>query len=265
MQSHTTAGNDKPFPLAGQTVAVTRMAGQADALCKLLREAGAEVIETPTIALAPIDDYKKVDDALRAMAQYTWLVLTSNNGADAILTRLNMIGGDAQSLAGVKIAAIGTATAGRLVDLGLHVDLLPSEAVGEALAKVLIEQGVSGKRILLLRAERAREVLPQILSQAGAIVDELACYRTVCPESLPSTFLDRFDAGRIDWITLMSPSSFENLCVLLGESRLAGLRRVKLASIGPVTTQAIRAVGYAVAVEANPHNARALIAAMLAD
>jgi len=254
----------EPRPLSGQTVAVTRVPAQAAALSELLRAAGAEVIEAPTIELAPLDDYEAVDRALRAISRYAWIVLTSTNGADALLARLKAVGGDSRSHAGVRVAAVGSATAARLAGHGIHSDLVPGEAVGEALAEALIQQGVSGKRILLLRADRARDRLPRALRQAGATCDDLAAYRTVCPEALSALFLERLDAGRIDWITLTSPSSFVNLLSLLGESRAQALRTVKLASIGPVTTRAIRAAGFVERVEADPHDVPEIVAAMVA-
>jgi len=256
---------DEIRPLSGQQVAVTRAPAQAGALSDLLRSAGAEVIEAPTIEVAPMDNYETVDRALRALSRYAWVVLTSTNGVEATHTRLNAIGGEAQSLAMVKVAAVGSATAARLADYGIRSDLVPDEAVGEALAEALIQQQINGKRILLLRADQARDALPMALGQAGAIVDDLAVYRTTCPKAMPELFLERFDADEIDWITLTSPSSFANLCELLGKDRASALGRVKLASIGPVTTRAIRASGYLERVEANPHDVPALVAAIVAD
>jgi len=146
---------------------------------------------------------------------------------------------------------------------GVRPDLVPNEAVGEALAQAIIQRGVAGRRVLLLRSDIARSHLVEALAGAGAACDDLAVYRTVCPQSLPAEFVERLDAGRIDWLTLTSPSSLVNLLQLLGKDRLQKLRRVKLASIGPVTTRAIRESGLAEAVEANPHDLPALVAAIV--
>lgn len=253
--------------LHGQTIVVTRMRDQAAGLSTPLRAAGAEVIEAPTLELTGLDDYDRVDETLRAIrigSPYTWLVVTSANGVDAMFNRLAAIGGDRRSLAGVRIAAIGSATAARLRDRGIEPDLIPAEAVGESMAEALIGRGIAGRRILLLRADGARPQLPAALGRAGAACDDLPIYRTARPPNLPASFLARLDAGKVDWITLTSPSSFVNLLSLLGKERAQALRKVKLASIGPVTTRAIRQAGYNEAVEADPHDAAGLVAAIRA-
>ncbi|MGQ9648946.1 MAG: uroporphyrinogen-III synthase [Phycisphaerae bacterium] len=250
-------------PLQGQTIAVTRMRDQADSLSRFLRSAGAEVIEAPTIELRPVEDYDKVDDALRHLDRYQWLVLTSANGVDAMFARIRTIGLDARCLGQVKIAAIGSATARRLTERGARPGLVPPEALGESMAQALIGQGVKGSRILLLVADIARTQLLDKLQAAGAQCDSLAIYQTARPAALPEVFVDRLDRGEIDWITLTSPSSFVNLLSLLGPQRCRRLRTVGLASIGPVTTQAIREAGYLVAAEANPHDVPGLASAII--
>ncbi len=251
-------------PLHGRVVAVTRRREQAEGLTGQLAAAGAEVIEAPTLELAPLADYAKVDAALADVTQYAWLVVTSTNGVDALFARLQVLGRDARGLAGVKVAAVGSATAGRLEDYGIRAELVPDEAVGEALAEALIAQGVSGRRVLLLRAEAARKSMITALAGAGVMCDDLPVYRTVCPAELPESFLARLARDEVDWITLTSPSSFEHLLTLLGPERREKLYNVKLASIGPVTTQAIRDRGHVEAVEADPHDAGGLLAAILA-
>lgn len=251
-------------PLHGRTVAVTRMREQAHALGSPLLAAGAEVLAAPTIALAPMEDCTAVDQALRSLDAYDWLVLTSANGVDAMFDRIEALGGDSRWLAGVRIGAIGTATAERLRVRGIRPDLVPSEAVGEAMSEALIEQGVDGKSVLLLRADIARGDLPAALEGVGATCDDLPIYRTVCPAELPGAFLDRLDRDEVDWITLTSPSCFRNLLGLLGPDRIERLRGIKLASIGPVTTQAVREGGFREAVEADPHDVPGLVAAIVA-
>ncbi len=250
-------------PLHGQTIVVTRAADQAASLSGPLRAAGAEVIEAPTLELVAVDDFEPVDGVLRQLARYDWLVLTSVNGVDAMFTRLEVSGGDSRSLAGVKVAAIGPATRARLREHGIRVDLIPAEAVGESMAEALIGQGVCGKRILLPRADIARGELPAALREAGAVCDEVAVYRTVCPVSPPAWLLERFDRGQVDWVTLTSPSSLFNLVRLLGKERAEELHNTRLASIGPVTTRAIRNAGYTETVQAHPHDVGGLVTAIL--
>ncbi len=250
-------------PLHGLTVAVTRMPDQASALTEALEAAGAEVIEAPTIQLAEVDDFRAVDKALRDVRRYAWLVLTSDNGVDAMFARLKAIGLDARALAGPRVAAVGTATVAALAERGVRADLVPGEAVGEALAEAMKREGVAGAKVLLLRSDIARRDIVDALTAAGATCDDLAIYRTVCPESLPQEFVERFVGGRIDWLTLTSPSSMNNLVRLLGAGRVEGLRRARLASIGPVTTKAIRQAGFVEAVEATPHDAGGLVSAIV--
>jgi uroporphyrinogen III methyltransferase / synthase len=250
-------------PLTGQTIAVTRMPDQADSLSRFLRAAGAEVIEAPTIELGPIEDYTRVDEALRHLDRYRWLILTSANGVDALFARMEALDLKTSHLAPVRIAAIGSATAGRLTDRRIRVDLVPPEAVGESMAEALIGQGVRDERILLLVADIARPQLAEALRAAGALCDSLPVYRTKCPTALSDEFLRRFDHGEVEWITLTSPSAFHNLVALLGPGRGQRLRSVRLASIGPVTTQAIREAGHAIAAEADPHDVDGLVAAIM--
>jgi len=249
-------------PLSGQVIAVTRPPDQAQELSGGLASLGAEVIEAPTIAIGPLEDYSTVDAALRSLPLYAWLVVTSANGVEALFSRISAIGGDARLLSPVRIAAVGTATAGRLEFHGIHPELVPGEAVGEDLANELIRRGVAGRRVLLLRAEIARKSLTESLQAAGAVCNDLAVYRNVCPTELPAGFLERLNGGRIDWITLTSPSTFHNLLSLLGPAAASLLYNVRLASIGPVTTRAIRERGYHETVEADPHDSAGLIAAI---
>lgn len=250
-------------PLFGQTIAVTRTPGQASRLAGMLTSLGAAVCEAPTLAIAEVDDVWAVDRALRQIETYRWLVLTSANGVAALFARLAEMGLDTRALGAVRIAAVGSATARALAEHGIRADLVPPEAVGESLAGALIDRGMVGVKVLLLRGDLARPTVPDLLREAGALCDDLPVYRTVCPAALPESFVEQFDAGGIDWITLTSPSSWANLRTLLGEQRQEAFRRVRLASIGPVTTRAVEADGFAVAVEADPHDVNGLVRAIV--
>ena len=249
-------------PLHGQTIVVTRMEHEAGDLSGPLQLLGANVICAPTIELREVEDYAKVDKALRKVDQYDWLVLTSGNGVEALFRRLEHLGLDGRVLAGVKIAVVGTGTAARLREFGIRADLIPPEAVGESLAEALLAQDIRKKRVLMLRADIARSRLREILTKAGAHCDDLPVYRTACPERLPETFIEHLDQGQVDWITLTSPSSMINLLALLGRERSKALWSLKLASIGPVTTRAIRKLGFIEAAEANPYNIPGLVEAI---
>lgn len=249
-------------PLHGQVVAVTRRREQAASISALLTSAGAEVIEAPTIEIALMPADPAVDAAIRNVASYQWLVLTSTNGVEALFSRLDAHGLDSRGLAGVRIAAVGSATADRLAERGIRADLIPAEAVGEALAREMASHGIGGQRVLLLRGDLADDKLPNVLREHGAVCEEFQVYQTVCPKSLPPEFLAAFDAVKLNWITLTSPSSFINLLTLLGPDRIEKLKELRLASIGPVTTRTIRERGFQEAIEANPHDVKGLVAAM---
>lgn len=249
-------------PLHGQRILVTRPREQSAELVGALLGAGAEVIEAPTLEIVSPEEHAAVDRALLALNTYDWLVLTSVNGVEMMWRRIEALGRDARLLGSVHVAAVGTATAEALRAHGIRADLVPPDAIGEALAEALIQQGVGGKRILLLRGDLARTQLAEALQAAGATCDDLVIYRTVPPATLPADALERLDAGEIDWITFTSPSSFQNLLALLGDARRERVRRILLASIGPVTSRAIREAGFTVAAEADPHNAAGLAAAI---
>ncbi|NLX12615.1 MAG: hypothetical protein GXY44_03040 [Phycisphaerales bacterium] len=249
-------------PLHGQTIVVTRMEHEAADLSGPLRLMGANVLCAPTIELQDVEDYTEVDKALRALDQYDWLILTSCNGVDALFRRLNILELDGRVLAGVKIAVVGTGTAGRLREYSIRADLIPPESVGDSLAEALLNQDMRNKRVLMLRADIARNRLPSLLTKGGALCNDPAIYRTVCPERLPEAFIEHLDRGQIDWITLTSPSCMVNLLALLGRERAKGLWSLKLASIGPVTTRAIRKLGYIETVEANPHDITGMVEAI---
>ncbi len=256
-------------PLHGATVVVTRARDQAAGLSGPLRAAGAEVIEAPTIQIGEPEDDGPVRAALGALGGpgpgYDWVAFTSTNGVEAFFAALERSGRDARVLGGVKVAAVGAATAERLLHSGIRADLVPVEATGAALSAAMLAGGGdnANRRVLLPRADIARPELPAALRQAGWICDDVAFYRTTCAAALPAALLDRLDAGSIHWITLTSPSCFENLLSLLGEARRGLLASVRLASIGPTTTLAIRAAGFREAVEAERHDVPGLVAALV--
>jgi uroporphyrinogen III methyltransferase/synthase len=251
-------------PLFGQRIVVTRTRQQASELAGRLTDLGADVIEAPTISIEPPEDYAAIDAALRQLSRYQWLILTSVNGVDAAVQRMRACGLDARALAGLRVAAIGSATADRLRQYFIEPEVIPDEFVAEALAESLIQLGdVRGKRFLLLRADIARPALRQALTDAGAICDDLAIYRTVPAKELPTEAREALTKGRVDWITFTSSSTFTNLLALLDEKGRTALKRVRLASIGPITSQTIRQAGYVPAVEAKVHTIDGLVEAIL--
>ncbi len=171
-----------PLPLSGRAVLVTRPGEQAQELRELLTALGAEVLEQPGITVSDPPDWSPVDTALEHLASYDWLVFSSSNGVKRLLDRLLLRGGSLEQLAKVKLAAIGPGTAAELVRYGLAVDVVPPEYRAEALAEALAPHA-AGKRFLLARASRGRQVLPEQLLAAGGIVEQVVVYSTTDVEA----------------------------------------------------------------------------------
>ena len=253
-------------PLFGQTVAVTRTRQQASDLSEKLTGLGAHVIDAPTIELRPPDEWSGVDEALRSAGRFDWVVFTSANGVAFTRQRLFDLGLDARALGPAKVAAIGDATAAAVRrQLCLNVDLCPGSFVAEALADALKQADhVAGRRFLLLRADIARPVLRERLQKDGAAeVRDVAIYETRPAAALPQALLDALKAGELNWVTFTSSSTARNFAALLGSDYAEELRGVKLASIGPVTTQTLYELGLEPAVEAAIFNVDGLIDAIM--
>jgi len=252
-------------PLFGKRIVITRTRQQASALRDRLEALGAEVLEAPTIELAPPDTWKPVDDALERLSEYEWVVLTSANGVAALAERLAALGRDARALSGVKIATIGDATARALRDrLAIEADLVPTRFVAESLASELIaRQNVAGQRFLLMRADIARPALPAKLREAGASVAEVVAYETKVAAALSETVLTALREGEVDWVTFTSSSTATNMASLLGDEAISVMQRVGIASIGPITSDAVRRQGWSIATEAGTSNIDGLVQALV--
>ena len=246
-------------PLAGKRVVVTRTRSQAGVLSEQLRALGADVLELPTIRIEPPSDLRAFAELVQDAHAYDWIVFTSPNGVNAFFDLFYKLYDDAREIGGAKIAAIGPATAQRVKDFRMHVDLQPEEFVAEAVVREFKKQGgVENLRILLARAEKARDVLPKELSAMGGIVDEGFAYRTV-PESRDDNGARRrlLEEGA-DLITFTSSSTVENYMAL----GLPWPRGMQVASIGPVTSKTARELGLTVEVEARRHDIPGLVDAI---
>jgi uroporphyrinogen III methyltransferase / synthase len=246
-------------PLSGQRIVVTRTRKQAGALSSQLRALGADVFELPTIRIAPPTDLREFAELVQDAHAYDWIVFTSPNGVDAFFQMFYKLYDDAREIGGAKIAAIGPATAQRVRDFRLHVDLQPEESVAEGVVRAFQEQGsIENLRILLARAERARDVLPRELSRLGAIVDEAFAYRTEAETRDVTGARRRFLEEGADLITFTSSSTVENF-MALGLPWPAWMR---VASIGPITSKTARDHGLTVDVEARCHDIDGLVKAI---
>ena len=246
-------------PLSGKRIVVTRTRTQAGILSEQLRALGADVIELPTIRIEPPSDLRAFAELVQDAHGYDWIVFTSPNGVTAFFDLFYKLYDDAREIGGARIAAIGEATAQRIKEFRLHVDLQPEEFVAEALVREFRKEGgVENLRILLARAEKARDLLPKELSALGAIVDEGFAYRTV-PETRDDTGARRrlLEEGA-DLITFTSSSTVENFLAL----GLPWPAKMQVASIGPVTSKTARDRGLEVAVEARRHDIPGLVEAV---
>jgi uroporphyrinogen III methyltransferase/synthase len=243
-------------PLAGKRIVVTRTRTQAGALSDQLAAMGADVLELPTIRIEPPTNLREFAELVQDAHGYDWIVFTSPNGVNAFFDIFYKLYHDAREIGGAKIAAIGPATAQRVRDFRLHVDLQPDEFVAEAIVKEFRAQGgVENLRILLARAEKARDVLPKELSTMGAIVDEGFAYRTVPETRDESGVRRRFVEEGADLITFTSSSTVENFMAL----GLPWPERMRVASIGPVTSKTARDLGLTVDIEAKRHDIPGLV------
>ncbi len=251
-------------PLFGQTILITRTRQQASAFGSQLGYLGADVIEAPTIDIVPPDDWADVDAVIKDVKNYDWLILTSRNGVTAMRDRMAEMKLDARHLAGVKIAAIGSATAESLEDeLKIIPDLVPTKFVAESLAAELIaKHDVAGKKMLLLRADIARPALPELLAEAGAQITEHVIYQTKLADGLTDETLLALREKRVDWVTFTSSSTARNMVDLLGSEKDL-LKDCKLASIGPITSKTMTDLGLPIDVEASQSDIPGLVAALV--
>ena len=248
-------------PLFGQRVLVTRTRQQASALSTRLRSLGAEAIELPTIRVAPPDDWAPLDSAITGLSNYDWIVFTSVNGVDHFWARLSAAGLDARALHGLRLAAIGPATAAELQAYGLRADYVPGEYVAEAVASGLGE--VRGLRVLLPRADIARPALADLLREGGAKVVEVDAYRTLQPETDPDELRDLL--ARVTVATFTSSSTVRNLAAMAasaGLDLLQALQHATVACIGPITAETARELGLVVNVVAEEYTIQGLVAAL---
>ena len=235
---------DRPstHPLFGRTVLVTRARAQASKLTMKLENLGARCIELPAIQLTdPADHFEAVDAAISRLASYDWIIFTSTNGVDHFFDRLLLANKDARDLAHTKLAAIGKATAARLRNYGLVADVVPAEFRAEGILAALKNELVPGERVLIPRAQEARELLPESLREYGATADVAPVYQTVAADTDAEPVKKLLAAGEVDFVTFTSSSTVTNLVKLLGDASL--LQSAKAVCIGPITAETCRRNG----------------------
>jgi uroporphyrinogen-III synthase len=249
-------------PLRNRRILVTRTRQQASDLALQLEALGATTILIPTIEIVPPGNYGPLDDALAHLDSFDWLLFTSANAVESFAARMKLRDSVGLPLR-VKIAVVGPATAKAVENIGLPVALLPPRYIAESLAESLATHA-SGCRILLIRAEDARDVLPNSLTRAGAAVTIAPAYRNQVPKTSIRLLQQMFSSPKIqiDAITFTSASTVRNLTVLLDAGGLTLSSEIVLASIGPITSDALREIGREPTIEANQPTIPALVQAI---
>jgi uroporphyrinogen III methyltransferase/synthase len=260
------------LPLFGKRVLVTRAREQAGGAAAMLRERGADPVVVPTIEIHPPSDPSAMIDAVQSMGErYDWIVLTSANGVERLWAETKRQGRDARAFGRAKIAAIGPGTAAALERCGLGADVIAKEHRGEALAEEVLAAmqktasppGSTKPRVLIARAEVARDVVPDTLRAAGCEVDVVSVYKTRSPpRALLEALSSLLEGGEIDAVTFTSSSTVEHLCDALEARAAELLARTCVASIGPITTETAKKRGIRVDVVAAEYTILGLVTAL---
>lgn len=248
--------------LSGVRILVGRARHQAGALSSELRKLGATVLEIPFIEIRRPRSFKPLDSALRNLANYDWLILTSANGVEAMWERLAKLRLKKTDLAHLHIAAIGPATKKAIEQRGVNVEVVPKEYVAESVVRSL-RRRVKGKRVLLVRAKVARDVIPIELRKAGAQLEVVEAYETVIPQTSRARLRSALGnpKRRPHVVTFTSSSTVRNFSALLGKRRSLG--GIQSASIGPVTSSTLRELGLGVDIAAKEFTIPGLVAAIV--
>jgi uroporphyrinogen III methyltransferase/synthase len=247
-------------PLFGKRIVVTRATQQAPILSEKLRELGADAIEMPATQIARLD-LGPLRNSIDRIGDYDWLIFTSQNAVAIFWEQLLGRGKDSRALAGLKIAAVGPATAGALLEHGITVDVIPERFVAEGLLETIRERDdVSESKVLYITAEGARDVLPSGLREMGAELAIIEAYRTIPDGEGAATLARAIEAGKVDLATFTSASAVRGYIDAVGEDLAL---KVPAASIGPQTSDALREAGIEVEAEAEESTIDGLVSAVL--
>ncbi|MEJ7710602.1 MAG: uroporphyrinogen-III synthase [Pyrinomonadaceae bacterium] len=252
-------------PLAGRTIVITRALAQAAEFARELEARGARVIACPTIEIVAPESYEALDEAIDHLYGYDWLIFTSVNGVDYFVRRFAELGHEVSELDELRVCAIGDATADRLRDESIHVDVVPMQFKAEGVFAALEaylggREALQGVNFLIPRAAIARDYLPLALSEAGARVDVVAAYRTVRPQSIERGHLEALlTGGGVDCITFTSSSTVINFAQLFDTTDLRSLLEgVKVACIGDITARTAHEYGLSCDIQPNEFTTPAL-------
>ncbi len=250
-------------PLCGKKIIVTRAAEQAGEFSAKLAALGATILECPTIRLMEPESWQLLDLAIRELAGYDWLVLTSGNAVRYFFQRMETLGVDSRALAGCRICAVGPKTADEIRFFGIKPDLVPVDYKAEGVIDEFSRLDMHNTRVLFPRADKARDLIPHELKRMGAHVDSPVAYRNIFPERLSPETLFALEKRSVDCITFTSSSTVQNLAAMMGEELMLDmLKGVVVASIGQITSKSCRDLGLKVDVEPDMHTLDALASAL---
>jgi uroporphyrinogen III methyltransferase/synthase len=249
-------------PLFGLGVVMTRPERQADDLARLLLEQGANPIAFPTIAIESPEDWGELDKVLEQLESYHWLIFTSANGVQFFFQRLREKGKDIRDLKGIKICCIGPATARQIEEKDIKVDLVPDEFIAEGILESFSTLDLCGKKILIPRAAKARDVLPEGLKKMGAQIDVVTTYQTLNSGRKKEEFLALLEAQAVDVITFTSSSTVTNFVEIMGKDFILP-PRVRVACIGPVTAATARKAGFQIDIEQKEYTMSGLVQSLI--
>lgn len=261
---NTLAWFEKERPLLGKNILVTRAREQASDLVAKLASLGANCIELPSIRIVPPADYGPMDKAIENLDPYEWLIFTSVNGVKYFFDRLFEKGLDVRALHKMHTACIGPATAEKLLGYGIKCDVLPKSYYAESVVEAFQNLDMKGKKVLLPRALEARTILPDSLREMGAQVDEVPAYRTLAVEGQEAFLLPLLEDGSVDLVTFTSSSTVKNFKALIPDERFHELTApLSFASIGPITSETARNLGFSINLEAEEFTIPGLVEAIL--
>jgi uroporphyrinogen III methyltransferase / synthase len=231
-------------PLKGKRILVTRPWTQAKPLVQAIEALGGEVVEFPTIEIRPPDNYGPLDRAIEQIKTYDWLIFTSVNGVECFLARFEKLAKSLTDLDGIEIVAIGPETAKKLEAAGIPRGLVPQRYQAEGIVETLAGKTLQGKKVLIPRAAKARDILPETLRQQGAQVDVVIAYQTVLPQVDAPALCRVLGEGGIDAITFTSSSTASNFAAMLqGQDLSRLLAGIAIACIGPITRKTVEDLG----------------------
>lgn len=252
------------LPLFGASVGITRPEEQSEEIAEEIVRRGGEAVLMPMIEISPVglEQTARIRECLERLRQYQWLVWTSINGVTEFFRHLRLAGMDARSLAGIRLACIGTSTAAGLERFGVTADLIPQQFRAEALAESM-RPFVNGQRVLWAKADRGRAILPELLTAAGATVDQLVVYNNRDVTEFSADVADRLRNGQLSWVSLSSPSIARRFASMLDFAGISAAEMTtRIATISPVTTVAARECGLPVAAEASVYTLQGILAAI---